>query len=84
MEKALGMAVLEAGEQLFDEGGDVRVLQLDHVRFENAHQVVVHVLEDQVERSCNRERIMLCQKKQTDSLGFGGNYKKYLTFSFLL
>lgn len=49
MKKVVSMTVAEAIQQLSHDVCNVRLGQHDQARFEQAHKIVVHVLEDQVE-----------------------------------
>lgn len=51
MEEILLVAVVEAIQELSHNGGIVLLRELHHPRLQKAHQVVIHVLEDQVEGS---------------------------------
>ena len=49
MQKVLGVAVVEALEQLLHEAPNLVGVEFEQARVKQPEQVVVHVLEDQVE-----------------------------------
>ena len=49
MEKSLLVAVVEPVQQLAHERLDVALVKVDQSRFEEPHEVMVHVFEDEVE-----------------------------------
>ena len=52
MQKVALMAVVESVKQLLHERRDARLVEVHQSRLQQTHQVVVHVLEHQVERTC--------------------------------
>ena len=52
MQEVALMAVVESVKQLLHERRDARLVEVHQSRLQQTHQVVVHVLEHQVERTC--------------------------------
>lgn len=52
VQEVLLVAVVQALQQLPHERADVVLVEVDQAGLQQAHQVVVHVLEDQVEGAC--------------------------------
>jgi hypothetical protein len=51
VQEVLSVTVGEAVEQLPHDGRVVRLREVHHLRFQQPHQIMVHVLEYQVERT---------------------------------
>ena len=51
MQEVLHVTVVEPIEQLLHEGGDVILTEMTHAGLQQTHQIMVHVLKHQVERT---------------------------------
>lgn len=49
MQEVLLVTIVEAVQQLSHDARVVHLVEFDHSRLEQAHEIVVHVLEDQIE-----------------------------------
>ena len=51
MEKVFAVTVSETLEQLIHDAGDVFLGEVDHSRFQQTHQIVIHVFKDEIKRA---------------------------------
>ena len=56
MEKVARVAEVQTIKQLLHEGRNVALSERDKTRLKQTHQVVIHVLKDQVECTCHRDQ----------------------------
>ena len=51
MEKVFAVTISETLEQLIHDAGDVFLGEVDHSRFQQTHQIVIHVFKDEIKRA---------------------------------